>query len=71
MVMQIVKSQAGAYITETADPCFILVTPLHQYVNITSMVTPLYSRGFYKSGEHYENYLTIVLPNGAINGKQT
>ncbi|XP_067945012.1 uncharacterized protein [Watersipora subatra] len=62
MVMQLIKSQASAYNSEPADPCWHAVAPVELYTNKSTVVTPLYSRGFYKDGEHFKNYLTIIVP---------
>lgn len=69
MVMQIMKSQQAPRIAEAADPCFILTPPVDQYEEKTTIVTPLYSEGFYDSQDDYSNVMTLIVPNGQTAGR--
>lgn len=69
MVMQIMKSQQAPKIEEAADPCFILVPPVDQYEERTTLVTPLYTEGYYQTGADYTNRMTLIVPNGAESGE--
>jgi len=71
MVMQIVKSQSAPRIAEAADPCFISIAPVNQWLGGKFVITtPQYTEGLFRLGvDNYQNHLMLVVPVARVDGK--